>query len=183
MIIVLHGLPGVGKSTISEKLQEITDGVVLGTNYIRKQVLEHKAYELGSTNTFPFSRDDVYRSYKIMLYCAELLAQNGKHVILDATFQKRKYVDMAKDAAKKGKTKCFVLKVVCDEGVCKARIDERVRLKKSDSIVGYEHHVEMKEKIFEDYANVDFTFDTSKSQTPQWEKLTDSVKLYISEGV
>lgn len=171
MIIVLHGLPGVGKSTLSTKLKELTEGVILGTNHIRKEVLEHKAYEYGSANTFPFSREDVYRSYRIMLYCAELLAENGKNVILDATFQKHTYIDMAKNAAKKGNTTCFVLKVICDEAVCKARIEERVRVKKSDSIVGYEHHKEMKEKIFEDYETADFVFDTSKEPKAQWKEL------------
>lgn len=171
MIIVLHGLPGVGKSTISKKLQELTEGVILGTNHIRKEVLEHKAYAYGSADTFPFSREDVFRSYKIMLYCAELLASSGKHVILDATFQKRNYIDLAKEAAKKGRTECFVLRVVCDESVCKARIEERVKRKKSDSIVGYEHHKEMKEKIFEVYEAADFIFDTSKEHTSQWKKL------------
>lgn len=171
MIIVLHGLPGVGKSTLAKKLKEITNGIVLGTNHIRKEVLEHKAYEYGSAETFPFSREDVYHSYKIMLYCAELLASTGKHVILDATFQKRNYIDMAKAAAKRGNTSCFILHVVCDEDVCKERIEERLRLKKSDSIVGYEHHVEMKEKIFEVYDAVDFVFDTSKDHAAQWKKL------------
>jgi len=171
MIIVLHGLPGVGKSTISKKLKSITNGVVLGTNQVRREVLEHKAYAYGSTETFPFSREDVYKSYKIMLYAASLLAEHGKHVILDATFQKYSYIDMAKEAAKKGNTTCFVLKVICDENVCKARIEERVRLKQSDSIVGYEHHKEMKEKIFEEYIDAHFTFDTSKEPKEQWKNL------------
>lgn len=171
MIIVLHGLPGVGKSTLSEKLEVYLDGISLGTNKIRKQVLEHKAYEYGSTDTFPFSREEVYHSYKIMLYCAELLASTGKHVILDATFQKRNYVDMAKVAAKRAKTGFFVLEVICDEHVCKARIEKRILEKKSDSIVGYEHHLEMKEKIFEKYPAIDFTFNTAKPHDPQWLKL------------
>lgn len=171
MLIILHGLPGVGKSTIAAKLAEITNGMVLGSNHIRRKILGCDAYHCANVPLMPFSTTEILLSYRMMLYCAELVLSLGKTVILDATFQKREYVEMAKDVAKKANTQFFIVKVVCDETVCKERMDEREKLRKSDSIVGYAHHVEVKEKIFEDYPTVDFTFDSSKEIEPQYQML------------
>ncbi|MBI2617643.1 ATP-binding protein [Candidatus Gottesmanbacteria bacterium] len=168
MLIILHGLPGVGKSTLAQKLSEITGALVLGTNHIRRNILGCNAYQCANVPLMPFSKDEILLSYRIMLYCAELMLQQGKNVILDATFQKIQYIEMAKEVAQKMGVPVYVVKVVCDEDECKKRMDERVRLRKSDSIVDYKHHVEVKEKIFEEYPNVSFSIDTSKDLEPQY---------------
>lgn len=171
MLIVLHGLPGVGKSTLSQRLAELTNGMVLGSNYIRRKILGCDAFQCAHVPLMPFSPEEILLSYRMMFYCAELVLSLGKTVILDATFQKRQFVDMAKEVAKKANTPFFLIKVVCDEGECKKRMDKREQEKKSDSIVGYAHHLEVKEKIFEEYDPVDFTFDTSKDPEPQYQSL------------
>lgn len=171
MLIILHGLPGVGKSTLAQKLSEMTGALVLGTNHIRRNILGCNAYHCANVPLMPFSKDEILLSYRIMLYCAELMLSQGKNIILDATFQKVQYVEMAKEVAKKAGVPVFVVKVVCDEDECKTRMDERVRLRKSDSIVDYQHHMEVKEKIFEEYPSVDFTIDTSKDLEPQFSNL------------
>lgn len=168
MLIILHGLPGVGKSTLAQKLSEMTGGIVLGSNYIRRKILGCDAYHCENVPLMPFSATEILLSYRMMLYAAELMLSVGKNVILDATFQKGQYVKMAKDVAQKAKTPFFIVKVVCDEDMCKKRMDEREKLRQSDSIVGYAHHVEVKEKIFEEYPHVDFTIDTSKALEPQY---------------
>lgn len=171
MLICLHGLPGVGKTTLAQKLAEITGGMVLGSNYIRRQIFGCNAYHCANVPLMPFTDQEILLSYRTILYCAELVLNCGKTVIMDATFQKKHYVDMAKEIAKKTGHEFFLIKVVCDERVCKKRMDERVRLRKSDSIVGYEHHLEVKEKIFEEYPTSDFIFDSSKASNGQYHKL------------
>lgn len=172
MLIILHGLPGVGKTTLAEKIAKVTDGMILGSNYIRRKILGCDAFKCDNVPLMPFSLQEILLSYRMILYCAELVLSLGKTVILDATFQKKEYVEMAKEVAQKTGHRFFILKVVCSETVCKERMDERVRLKKSDSIVGYDHHVEVKEKIFEEYPNVDFIYDTSNpNQEEQFQKL------------
>lgn len=171
MLIILHGLPGVGKSTLAAKLAEITNGMVLGSNYIRRKILGCNAYHCVNVPLMPFSPTEILLSYRMILYCAELVLSLGKTVILDATFQKREYVEMAKEVAKKTDHRFVIIKVVCDETVCKERLDKREKERKSDSIVGWAHHVEVKDKIFEEYPEVNFTFDSSKEPTPQCQKL------------
>lgn len=171
MLIILHGLPGVGKTTLSQKLAEITGGIVLGTNYIRRHILGCDAFTCKNVPLMPFTEKEILLSYRIMLYCAEQLLLLGKTVILDATFQKHRYVEMAQELAKKIGCKFRIIKVVCDETVCKERMEKREKERKSDSIVGYAHHLEVKEKIFEDYPEVDFVFDSSKNENNQYEEL------------
>ncbi len=177
MLIILHGLPGVGKSTLAAKLAEMTKGMVLSSNYIRRNILGCDAFRCEHVPLMPFSPKEILLSYRIILYCAELVLSLGKTVILDATFQKRQYVEMAKEVAHKTNHKFFLIKVICSEDVCKMRMDERVKLHKSDSIVGYDHHLEVKEKIFEEYPVVDFVFDSSKEEVIQLEKIRSQIAL------
>lgn len=175
MLIVLHGLPGVGKSTLAEKLALITNGMVLGSNYIRRNILGCDAFRCEHVPLMPFSPSEILLSYRIILYCAQLVLSLGKTVILDATFQKKQYVELARGVAEKTHHKFYLIKVVCDENICKQRMDERVKAHKSDSIVGYDHHMKVKEKIFEEYPAVDFVFDSSKEEATQLEKIRSQI--------
>lgn len=179
MLIILHGLPGVGKSTLSKRLSEMTNGMVLGSNYIRRHILGCDAYHCAAVPLMPFSDREIQLSYHMILYCAELVMSLGKTVIMDATFQKRMYVEMARAVARKTNQRFFIIKVVCDEKVCKERMEKRVKEKKSDSIVGYDHHLLVKEKIFEQYPHVDFTFDTSKDIESQFLEIGKILNMAI----
>ena len=162
MLICLHGLPGVGKTTLANKIKEITGGKILGSNYIRRHIFGCDAYTCANVPLMPFTDQEVMLSYRTILYCAELVMSCDKTVIMDATFQKKMYVEMAKEAAARRGHKFLLIKAVCDEAVCKERMDARERNKQSDSIVGYAHHLEVKEKVFEEYGETDFVYDSSK---------------------
>lgn len=170
-LIVLHGLPGVGKTTLAEKIAQITNAQILGSNYIRRKIFGCDAYHCVNIPLMPFTPQEILLSYRTILYCAELVLSLGKNVVMDATFQKREYVEMAKEVARKTNSDFYLIKVVCDEAVCKERMDKRVAERKSDSIVGYDHHLEVKEKIFEEYPEANFTFNSSSEEDTQLQSL------------
>ncbi|OGG00802.1 hypothetical protein A2153_04250 [Candidatus Gottesmanbacteria bacterium RBG_16_38_7b] len=129
MLICLHGLPGGGKTTLANKIKEMTGGMILGSNYIRRKIFGCDAYTCVNVPLMPFTDQEIMLSYRTILYCAELVLSCGRTVIMDATFQKKVYVEMAKEIAKKTGHQFVLVKVICDEAVCKERMDERERVK------------------------------------------------------
>ena len=85
------GLPGSGKSTIAhllaEKLKSLgTHVYVLSSDALRRVMTPHPKYTKEE-------RDMVYGT---LAYIAKILAENGVNVIIDATGNRRKYRDKAR---------------------------------------------------------------------------------------
>jgi adenylylsulfate kinase len=85
------GLPGSGKSVVSQALTELLNkkGVtvqLLSSDKIRKFLTPKPTYSLKE-------RDSVYAT---MIYIAKLLTQNGVNVLIDATGNLRRYRDDAR---------------------------------------------------------------------------------------
>lgn len=85
------GLPGSGKSVVSETLQELLSacGVraqLLSSDGLRKVMTPKPTYSIEE-------RDIVYSS---LVYIAGILTQNGVNVIIDATGNLRRYRDEAR---------------------------------------------------------------------------------------
>ncbi len=86
------GLPGSGKSVIAEKVRDIfaERGInvkVLELDEIRKFITPKPSYS-------EQERDIVYSS---LVYMAKLLVESGKPVIIDATANRRKYREKARE--------------------------------------------------------------------------------------
>ncbi|MHA1754738.1 MAG: adenylyl-sulfate kinase [Candidatus Odinarchaeia archaeon] len=88
----LTGLPGSGKSVISEKLKELlnsngVDVIILRMDEMRKIVTPQPKYT-------DEERQIVYNSF---IYLAKILTDNGINVIMDATGNLRKYRALARE--------------------------------------------------------------------------------------
>jgi adenylylsulfate kinase len=91
-VVWFTGLPGCGKTTIVErvkaKLEEMgIQPKVLEMDEVRKVVTPHPTYS-------EEERDIVYAS---LAYMAKLLAECGTDVIVDATANRRRYRDLARE--------------------------------------------------------------------------------------
>ena len=62
-------------------------------------------------------------------------------------------------------------------------MDKREAERKSDSICGYAHRLEVKEKIFEDYPEVDFVYDSSKDIISEREQLKQLLDKYQETSI
>lgn len=76
MIIIICGLPGVGKSSLAKELAPLIRAVVLSTDKIRKELISKPTYRKQERNLI----------YDIMLLLARYLHDAGINCILDATF-------------------------------------------------------------------------------------------------
>ena len=147
MLVVVAGLPGVGKTTIAEALAKEIDAVVFSTDKIRKMIFEKPIY----------NEEDKRVVYTELFSQAGKYLAKGKNVILDGTFYTKILRKRAKEIGKSLNKNVYF--VYCDtpEDLLKERINER-KDKYSDADYGV--YLKMK-KIFEQFEE-DFIFiDTS----------------------
>ena len=88
----LTGLPGSGKSTIAKELRHLLSDegieiIILNLDHIRKIITPQPRYT-------DEERGLVYRSLVLMAHL--LVEKGGKHVIIDATGNRREYRDLAR---------------------------------------------------------------------------------------
>ncbi|MDY6966067.1 MAG: adenylyl-sulfate kinase [Halobacteriota archaeon] len=91
-VIWITGLPGCGKTTVSEKVRDLLkkkdiDVKMLQLDKIRKVITPNPTYS-------EEERDIVYSS---LAYMAMLLYESGINVIIDATANRRRYRELARE--------------------------------------------------------------------------------------
>lgn len=90
--IWLTGLPGVGKSVISESLKEF-----LKEEDIESQILRMDKMRKYVTPEPKYIDEERQLIYNAFAFSAKLLVENNVNVIMDATGNKRKYRALAKE--------------------------------------------------------------------------------------
>ena len=76
MIVIVCGLPGVGKTTLSRELAPIINAIILSTDKIRKELIPSPTY----------SWQERRLVYDVLVLLAKYLHNAGVNCILDATF-------------------------------------------------------------------------------------------------
>ena len=76
MIIIICGLPGVGKTTVAKELAPLVNAVILSTDKIRKELFSRPMYGWRERRLI----------YDVMVLIAKYLDKAGINCILDATF-------------------------------------------------------------------------------------------------
>ncbi|MBZ0221096.1 MAG: AAA family ATPase [Candidatus Methylomirabilis sp.] len=125
MLIIISGLSGTGKSSLAAQIALHTNFVHLSSDAVRKELAGLSPYE---RRTEPFgqgiySEDFTERTYKALISRASDLLGEGRSVILDATFGKRKRLLKAREMAARKR-------VIVNTVECTARnstIRERLR--------------------------------------------------------
>ena len=108
LVIWITGLPGSGKSTVADALKERHPGsVILRMDDLRKFVTPEPSYS-------DEERDIVYRS---IVYLAKTLRELGNSVIIDATANRRKW----RDLARQGIPGFIEVYLKCDVAACMER--------------------------------------------------------------
>jgi len=148
MIVIVCGLPGVGKTTFAKKLAPLINAIILSTDKIRKELIESPTYE----------KEERKLIYDVMILLAKYLHSSGTNCILDATFNKEDSRTEVKKKLGIQDKKFFVIECLCPENIVVSRLKDR---KYDYSDADIEVYQKMT-KIYEPVKGKHMTVDTSQ---------------------
>ena len=140
-LTILCGLQGTGKSEAANIIAKKQGALLLRTDEISKEVIGEPSY----TEQGVFTDEYVEKRYSEFLRRIEEALEQGKSVVADATFSKRKHRQKASRIALKLKADFQIVQVICSEKLVKERIEGR---KKDASRAGFAQHMVYRE-VFE----------------------------------
>ena len=132
MLIIVCGLPGSGKSSLSRKIRNKLNCVYFNTDIIRKQLIEKPQYD----------EKEKEKIYMEMANLAEKNVNLGKNVIVDATFYNKKYRNLMKSITKD----YYIIKCNLPEDTIRKRLEAREG-RKAVSDANYDIYLKVKEKF------------------------------------
>jgi predicted kinase len=119
MIVVMAGLPGTGKSTLSRALAAEMGGIVLNKDIVRADLFPAPFVEY-STGQDDFVQDLMDRTAEYLLARHKMLT-----VFFDGrTFSKTYQIENAVQAAERLGTPWRIIECVCSESVAERRIEQ-----------------------------------------------------------
>ncbi|MGI0006381.1 MAG: AAA family ATPase [Nitrosotalea sp.] len=115
MLVIICGLPGVGKTTLAKSLAPLIDGQVLSTDRIRKELFPSPTY----------SQLEQREVFDAMISAAKNLTDVGTNCILDATFNREQSRIEVKNKLGLVDNQFHVIECVCQEDIAISRLESR----------------------------------------------------------
>jgi predicted kinase len=134
MLVVVCGVPGVGKTAVAEHAVERLGAELFRTDVVRKELFDEPQY----------TDEESLRVYEALLGRAVPELEAGRPAVLDGTFHDRNYRVAARSTADRAEVNCRFVKVECDEAVAKERIRAR---EDGVSDAGIETHLMFREQF------------------------------------
>ena len=113
--MLICGLPGVGKTSISKELSKLTSWVVLSTDKIRKELVQNPTY----------SKEEKRLVYDVLVLVAKYLHDSGIGCILDATFSTENSRREIKDKLNLTSSQIRIVECKCPEDIVISRLTNR----------------------------------------------------------
>lgn len=164
ILILGAGLPGIGRSIRLKILAQKTKAMIIDSDVLRQQIKKSN-----------YDKKSKLLVYQKMIRLAEKYLEHGKNVILDATFSKEKYRQLAKNLVKKLKTRYCFIEFYCSDEIAKLRFQERAKEKNPISQANWQVYLKIK-KEWQAVKKEDNYFKINTAQSPE-----QSVKKIIGE--
>lgn len=152
-LVVVCGLPGVGKTTVARTITERKGARLIRTDVVRKELFPEPEY----------TKAEEQAVYTELLSRAAGTLRAGQSVVLDGTFYDATYRGQAEEVAAECEVRMRMVHVTCEECV----VEERIRAREGDeSDATFEIHQRFREKfdpIERDHVTVDNSGQKSKS--------------------
>ena len=168
-LIVCCGLPGAGKSTVSGYVADRLGAVRYRSDEIRKELFPEPSYD----------RAESIRTYDELLGRTRTTLEDGRDVVLDATFSSCEYRGRVELLASDVDVEATFVRVTCDPTVLRERIESRTQ---TASDAGYAEHLEVK-AAFDDFERDHVVVDNSGTIDATHRQLDRSVlSAHRAEG-
>lgn len=131
-LFVTIAKPGHGKSYVAEQISDICGARHLESDFIRKNEV--------ADGEPTYSSDESKKTYELLFKKAEDFLSSGRHVVLDATFNKQIGRNRAEKISNETSSKVVFLRIKCDEDIAKNRIEDRNGVSDADIEV-YENFI------------------------------------------
>lgn len=148
-LIIVTGLPGVGKTTVADILTDHVGGVHLRSDTIRKELFDEQDYSPLETRA----------TYSELFKRASMHLMEDRSVVLDATFDTKVRRDYAQHIADSADVPSMVVAVECNDETVKRRLAQR---EDDASDADYQIHVQKREN-FDPIRREHWTIDNSHS--------------------
>ena len=126
-LVIMHGVTGTGKSTISETLLERTGAIRLRSDVERKRLfgLSPSDRSSGEIKDVVYGTETTQKTYDRLRGLAQQLLLFGYPVIVDATFLKRQHRDAFKKLAASLNVPFLILDAQAEPATLRERIEAR----------------------------------------------------------
>ncbi len=114
-VILICGLPGVGKTTVAKKLAPLLNAVILSSDKIRKELFKNPTY----------SKKEKNQIYDMMILIAKYLHSANVSCILDATFNKNAFRNEVKKKLGIKTNHLHIVECICSEKLITSRLKSR----------------------------------------------------------
>jgi hypothetical protein len=160
-LVVVCGLPGAGKTTVGEAVADRIDAEVVRTDVVRKRMVEEPDY----------TDEETARVYRRLVERARSTLAEGGNVVLDGTFVRRAFRDLAADAATEAGAAFDLVRVRCDESVVEERIRRREDGVSDADFEVYRIHEEAFEPVEREHVAVDNSGDLERTREQVRERI------------
>jgi len=182
LLIMVSGLTGTGKSTLALKLAVDYHAQPINTDIVRKELEGIDKFERhhDKIDTGLYAPEKIDYTYEKVIEKAAKLLKKEENVVLDATFQKKKYRDMVKNVAKENNAFLIPIHCTCPDNVVKKWLEERLK-KKTVSDGRWEIYQNQK-NTFEPYSSeenpfeIDMSINSYKYRINFFKKLVETIQ-------
>jgi predicted kinase len=153
-LVVVCGLPGVGKTAVARTAADALGGEVLRTDVVRKELFEAPEY----------TDEEERRVYAELISRARERVADGRAVVLDGTFYRRRYRRDAAGAADELDAAFDLLRVDCDQEVVRERIAAREGDESDADFEVHRMYRDLFEAVERDHVAVDNSADLAATR-------------------
>lgn len=183
LLIIICGLTGTGKSTLSMKISIDYNAEIINSDIIRKKNAKINIYQRQNNeiNAGLYSYKNTLKTYKKVIEHARKLLINNENVVIDATFQKNEYRKLIDDISIEfGITPIFIQCTAPDD-IVKNWLQERLKTKTvSDGRWEVYQHQKKNFDTFLERKN-QLVIDMSKDSFEERKEILNSILLKVNE--